>query len=412
MSIDNSVSDLSRDLIDQAESIGLLAKDEKAFESAYAAFRSGDPKAYQTALNRLRLLPRCHLICRWIRIKECVFLCLKLCGPPKPITRAVNPRELAEAIARITSDQRAVSELVEAVEKVDAALFERIVTDYKLERLCHLFCHWICVLRYRLLCRLMCAPVSPERPKLDLAGEMRAAGQALRQLLERRGAFDKAVIAWNEGDADTLGAVIRDAGLVGFCHFICEWFCSLRCALVCLTFCREFPLPAIEHELQEARAFGSAVARLAKNPADLERLSAAVISSDAKAYSAIVKELKLQRFCIQLCQWICAERCRLFCIRVCPPVDTIPLFTHVGQYHVDPIWGDFQPDGTTTAGRYAFTRTIPLRGLIPDGTAGDAYEYHFRVAKYTSLGPPTLGPTQDVDANWSFGIGTSSRPLG
>ena len=75
-------------------------------------------------------------------------------------------------------------------------------------------------------------------------------------------------------------------------------------------------------------------------------------------------------------------RCRLFCIIVCPPPDTIPLFTHVGAYHVDPIYGDFQPNGTTTAGGYAFTRTIPLDGILPDGTALDAVEYRFQIAKF------------------------------
>src|SRR5215471_18508644 len=102
MALESSESDVSRDLLEQADAIGLLAKDEKAFEGAFAAFRAGDARAFQTALNRLKLLPRCRLVCQWIRFKECVFLCLKLCGPPKPITRTVNPRELAEAIGRIT----------------------------------------------------------------------------------------------------------------------------------------------------------------------------------------------------------------------------------------------------------------------------------------------------------------------
>src|ERR1039457_3916645 len=116
---------------------------------------------------------------------------------------------------------------------------------------------------------------------------------------------------------------------------------------------------------------------LAQNSTQLERLSVAVGAGDAKTYEAILNEFKLQRFCIQLCHWVCALRCRRFCVRVCPPPvdDTIPLFTHVGTYRVDPIWGDFQPDGTTTTGRYAFTRTIPLNGIMPDGTASEAYEY-------------------------------------
>jgi len=47
-------------------------------------------------------------LCVWIRSKECVFLCFELCGPPKPPERTPNPRELAEAIVRITSDEKLV----------------------------------------------------------------------------------------------------------------------------------------------------------------------------------------------------------------------------------------------------------------------------------------------------------------
>jgi hypothetical protein len=92
-----------------------------------------------------------------------------------------------------------------------------------------------------------------------------------------------------------------------------------------------------------------------------------------------------------------------FCVRLClegvPPGDggnPIPLFTHVGQYRVDPIYGDFTADGLTTAGNYAFTDTIPLRGLLPNGSAPDALEYHFQWGEYNALGT-VLGPVSDVD---------------
>jgi hypothetical protein len=91
-----------------------------------------------------------------------------------------------------------------------------------------------------------------------------------------------------------------------------------------------------------------------------------------------------------------------FCVDLCiaqPPVvgvDPIPLFTHVGQYRVDPIYNDFTPDGLTTAGNLAFTDTIPLIGLLPNGTATDALEYHFREAEYDATGT-LLGAVSDVD---------------
>jgi hypothetical protein len=96
-----------------------------------------------------------------------------------------------------------------------------------------------------------------------------------------------------------------------------------------------------------------------------------------------------------------------FCVDLCidlPPGDgenPIPLFTHVGQYRVDPIYGDFTADGLTTAGNLAFTDTIPLRGLLPNGGAPDALEYHFRWAEWIPdpMNPAirNLAPLADVD---------------
>jgi hypothetical protein len=80
-----------------------------------------------------------------------------------------------------------------------------------------------------------------------------------------------------------------------------------------------------------------------------------------------------------------------------PPVSVIPLFTHVGAYHVDPVYGDFTPDGLTTAGHYAFTDTIPLRGLMPNGNHPSAIEYRFRQAEYDGAGV-VPGAVADIEA--------------
>src|ERR1035438_5099444 len=168
--------DVLRDLQEEASVIGQLAQDEKGFTAAYAAFRAGDAKAFHAVLERLRLLPRCHLVCEWIRIKECIFVCLELCGPPTVVEKP-NPRELAEAIVRITGNEAIVRRLAEALEKRDRKAFEGIVAEYKLKHLCHSLCNWLCVVRYRLVCRWVCG-LEQERP--DFVRELQTAGQALR----------------------------------------------------------------------------------------------------------------------------------------------------------------------------------------------------------------------------------------
>ena len=396
--------DVFRDLLEELGVIDELAKDEKSFTAVFEAFRAGDQKAYQAALGRLSLSPRCRLVCEWIRIKECLFLCLELCGLPKPSDQPPNPRAVAEAIVRITSDEKLVRQLAPAIEKRDHAAFQRLVADFKLGPYCHLFCHWVCVVRYRLICRWLCGFERDQRPNLVV--ELQSAGQALRHLLERKDVFDQAVAASNAGDAAKLGSVLRGADLFQYCHFICEWFCSWRCTLACLTLCRQFPLAAIEKPIQEAFEFATALRQLADNPSELQRLSAAVGAGDAKTYATIVERLKLQRFCIQLCHWICGLRCRRFCIVVCPDPYDHPWFTHVGDFG---IYGDIAGGTGLTnksqAGHggpgYGFFDSLSLRGLCPkydpaNPGARMAYRFLFQPAGAPKPTPITGGFVSEV----------------
>ncbi len=372
-----------RDLLEGANLVGQLAGNEEAFRGAYDAFRKADPAGYQAFLNRVGIFPRCNLICEWIRSKECIFLCLELCGPPKPIDTIPNPRLLAEAIVRITSDERLLAVLVQALESRNQGEFEKIATELQLGPLCHFFCHWLCVVRYRLLCRWFCSPIRIDRP--NLVQELQSAGLALRNLLGHRDAFDQAVAASNANDPQKLGAILKGADLVPFCYFICEWFCSWRCTLVCLNLCRTMPLPTIKDEIGEALAFAKVAQQLAQQPAQIQRMIAAVSAGDIKAWTAILEELKLQQYCIQLCHWICALHCRQFCFLVCPPIFLHPWFTHVGDFS---ITADIDPGTGLTnkaeAGHggpnFGFFDCLSLRGFCPKvdpASPGDAMAYRF-----------------------------------
>jgi 5-hydroxyisourate hydrolase-like protein (transthyretin family) len=90
-----------------------------------------------------------------------------------------------------------------------------------------------------------------------------------------------------------------------------------------------------------------------------------------------------------------------FCVKLClsedqvtvDPGHTHPLFTHVGSYK---ITTDFTADGLTASGNYAFTRDIPLVGILPNGDDPVQMEYRFLYGKYSSGG--ILGPLSPVDA--------------
>lgn len=390
-------SSVAGDLADEASAIGALAKDEASFRAAYEAFRIGDRKAFQDVLERLKLTEHCRLICDWIRSKQCVLLCLELCGPPKISEEPIDLRGLAQTIARITADEAVVRQLSDIVEKRDRTAFERFIDAHKLGPVCHLFCHWICYVRYDLICRWICGLEVEEPPRFTT--ELQTAGRALAALLERKTAFDDAAAAAKAGDARKLADVIEAARLAHFCHYICFFFCSSRCVLVCLRLCRQFPLGEIVDPAMEAHAFASALQVLADKPAELGRLSAAVGAEDEKAFASLVEEFKLARFCIQLCHWVCFVRCRLFCTRVCPPVGLFPEFTSIGVYdYATDIHSTAPGSGLTIADKRAFYSTMRLNGILPEKLSGVAMEYRFEFQTTDPTGAPTSG-WQPVLAN-------------
>jgi hypothetical protein len=88
------------------------------------------------------------------------------------------------------------------------------------------------------------------------------------------------------------------------------------------------------------------------------------------------------------------------CVRLClgggdgGEQDTKPLFTSVGMYKVKPSENHFTAAGLTTAGEYAFTGHLELKGILPDAQASTAVKYRFRAAEYT----PGLGAVFNLTA--------------
>jgi len=389
-------SDVLRDLLDEASAIGQLVKNEEAFHGAYDAYRAGNRQEFRSILERLHLYDRCQLVCQWIGVKECTCLCFELCGPPKPVDHPTDPRQLAEAIVRITADPQATKQLVEAIEKRDRAGFARIVETLKLEGLCHHFCHWVCHIRCQLMCRWLCTPTIEVRP--NLVDELQSAGKAMRALLERKNLFDDAVAASNAGDAEKLRSAVEAAGLIQMCRFICFFFCSWRCVLACLRLCRQFPIEPVRDQIKEAAAFAKEIQRLVEKPAEFAKLSAAVGAGDDRTFQSVVVELKLQRFCLQLCHWLCIVRCRRFCRLVCTPIFYHPWFTHVGDFDIN---GDFAPaTGLTNKAHghggpaFGFFGCLKLRGLCPKTSpvfAGAPMAYRFLFQQSGAQTPITGG---------------------
>ena len=65
--------ELSQDVIQTAEALGGIAQNEDAFRLLVESFRAQDHEVFRDLLDRYKMLDRCHLVCKWICSKECVF---------------------------------------------------------------------------------------------------------------------------------------------------------------------------------------------------------------------------------------------------------------------------------------------------------------------------------------------------
>jgi hypothetical protein len=375
MSDEIDISDIVAEIGLGSAGAGTLARDAALFADAVKVFRSRDGEAWNKLLARAQLLGSCHEVCRWVCSKECVRLCILLAGAPSAAITLEQIAGFPAVLERLAKQPKLIEQLARAVEAEDSKAFAAVVDRLDARAFAHLLCHWVCFTRCHVVCRVLC-----ERAKWDLAdlvAQLRETAVAVASLASQPDQLKKLI----DAAARLNCAAIKDVfGEFQDCRLICRWICSWRCLLVCLRLTQSFQMGG-DFSIEEMRAFAQFCAQLTKQPNDLEALVTAIVEQDDKAFVKLVKRLKADKFVHQLCHWVCHLVCHRFCICVCPPPGVIPIFDHVGAYRVDPFFHDFTADGTTTAGGYAFTGTIPLIGLLPPSPVGNPIEYRFTVQK-------------------------------
>ncbi len=397
--------ELVEQFLDSARAITPFTGDEDRFRALFDAFRAFDRESFRRLLAEAQVLERCEVICEWLCSKECVLLCLELCGPPPETVPGLS--EFAAVAVRVGTDRELAVRLAAAVSDRDPQAFRALVDELEAGPFCHLLCHWACIVRCELVCRVLCPP-PPAGPGLgDLAEALTAAGLAISRLMENKQAFAEAVAAAEDEDCERLRAAVSSAGLVNDqCQLICRWICAWRCLRVCLELC-PVPLPETAAGLSEAFRFAQVAARLAAEPGNAERLiAAAVASPPAPArWRELLDELELTPYCIQLCHWICELVCHRFCVCVCPP-SSAAVFTKIGSlfYEFDVASG-LGGNGLTTDRRaFADPRTFypgtMLKGLALNGgialvSGAPPIQYRFELAPTDVNGNP-IGPWTPV----------------
>jgi hypothetical protein len=408
---------LLNEVLEGAQAMAALAKDEEVFRAAIDAFRAEDGESMNKLLARHDLAERCEVVCHWLRSKEAVLLCLLLAGPPPLDEEPPDVREFAQVVGKLTADEELVELMATAVQERDRDAWSELIEKQQLQRFSHLLCHWVAIVHYRLVCDVVCQPIQVERP--HLIPELQAAGQTIGRLAENETVFAEAAKAVVANRCEIVGETLSAAGFGGFCFVICEWFCSWRCMLVCLRLCRIFPLERVESDIDEMLEFAQAGGRLAEQGA-LERLAAANLREDVETVQSLVKELEFERFCVQFCHWVCFLRCQLFCFCVCPP-RSIAVFTKIGGlYYNSDVNSSAPGNGLTVADSRAFYNGLRLNGGLSLVNGAPLIEYRFETVQTSADGTKLADGTPILPSSWvpvtpaqieETNIGSFIRPI-
>jgi len=398
-----SYQDAVSRLAAEADAAGRLAQDSGGFAAVIAAFEANDPNAFRWVLERLEMLPRCELICEWVRIKLCVLRCIEVCGPPPEKPEIPNLRQFADAIVKLTADEKQLRRAIEAVACGDGRDFHAVLTELGLIAYCHLLCRWICSITSHRVCELVCTRGTVL--VADALTDARAAGKVVESVLANERAFAAISRAALTLDCEIARTAIEQAGFTAHCEIICELICVWRCAWVCLEFCvRPPPVLTGAYAIDEAREFAIACLQLAGQPRVLGDLVQAVRNRDAAAYGEIVARFGLAPYCLQLCAWACSVTCLEFCVCICQNPALQPWFTTVGYF-------DITSDIDATTGKtnkglpnptlgyhggpdFAFFDQLQLGGFCPiesPTSPGTAMKYRFLYAVGAGPSSPITG---------------------
>jgi hypothetical protein len=362
-------------LVSQADAVGRLAQDTGGFAAVLAAFESADANAVHWVLDRLELRPYCELICEWVRIKLCALRCAEICGPPREKAKIPNLQQFAQAVVKLSSEEKLLRRVVDAVSCGDPSAYQSALEELKLVDFCDLICQWVCSIGYRRVCEVVCIPRPLPFP--DPVSEIRAAGKFLEGVLANEKVLDSIAKASLTLKCEILQEAIVKAGFLSGCEYICSLICTHRCVQVCRELCEVFPLIAVPRALaiEEAQSFALASRSLAGHSRALYDLVNAVQNRDLAAYRDIIAGFGLGPYCWQVCRWVCSVICFEYCRCVCPPPGLHPWFTKVGYFgiyaDIDSTSGKTNkslPFVTLGAGggpNFAFFGPLELRGFCP-----------------------------------------------
>lgn len=231
-------------LADFAKAAVRLAENEQLLRRAVDAVACSDPEAWRAVLTELKLLPFCHLLCRWVCSAIWRRFCEIVCTPG--VVRLPDPvfelRAAAESLSEVLRHEKGFAAVAKAIEAFDCIRTRDAIGAAKLRSHCDVICWLFCVWRCSWTCRRLCirpVPILTGALAVEEAREFALAAQALAG--HPRVAIDL-VRAVQAVDEKLYGEIVDRFRLYPYCYQVCGWVCTLTCTEFCICIC---PPPAL-----------------------------------------------------------------------------------------------------------------------------------------------------------------------
>jgi hypothetical protein len=316
MKLEDLEFQLVKELTQTSPAVARLAENEDVLARVMKAYRKRDANSVHRILEQMQLIKFCKLICRWLCTWEWIRICRVLCVeiPEKPF-KIPELQRYGKALSQLAANEEAAKKLFDALEREDSATFKEITEEFKLHPFCSLICFWVCVLRCKQFCYLICPTVGPQA-EIDPLEEFLTAAKTAEKLTSDENTFATMLKSYETSDIEAVNKVLEELQLYQLCPIICLWLCVIYCHQLCFRICEKFPRRVT---MAEIRKLALNWIELSSNEDMLDSLIIAHREGDKQTFRSILKEFGLERFCFFICRWICACHCRIYCWFLCPP---------------------------------------------------------------------------------------------
>jgi hypothetical protein len=237
--------------------------------------------------------------------------------------------EGAEAMAGLAADDEVFRAAVDAFRALDGESMHALLERHGLVDRCEVICHWLRCKETILLCLELAGPppaAEEEPPDPREFAEVVARVTADEELVELLAA------AVQKRDRDAWRELIEGQELQRFSHLLCHWVCVVYYRLVCEVVCQPVRIDR-RHLIPELVAAGQALRRLAANEEVFAAAAKAVLANRCELLGEELGRvgLRVEPFCILICEWFCSWWCVLLCLRLCRAFPLEPIESEIEE---------------------------------------------------------------------------------